>query len=201
MLTRLLRAQAEGAFLAGRAEAGPWASQGAQLALKARPSEEAVPGCQLRPISALHAALFGVEMLLPCVFFFYYYYILIFHYKIKYLLKKGLQTEEFPLNRDAKNCVPACQVASVMCDSLQPRGHIARQAPLPLGFSRQEYWSGLPCPPPGDLPDPGIQPVSLISPASAGRLFTSSATWEAKNCKSSNYYQQTKQGSGNSYIW
>ena len=70
MLTRLLRAQAEGAFLAGRAEAGPWASQGAQLALKARPSEEAVPGCQLRPISALHAALFGVEMLLPCVFFF-----------------------------------------------------------------------------------------------------------------------------------
>ena len=36
---------------------------------------------------------------------------------------------------------------------------VARQAPLSMGFSRQEYWSGLPCPPPGDLPDPGIQPA------------------------------------------
>ena len=39
------------------------------------------------------------------------------------------------------------------------------QAPLSMGFSRQEYWSGLPCPPPGDLPDPGIEPMSLMSPA------------------------------------
>ena len=38
---------------------------------------------------------------------------------------------------------------------------VARQAPLSMGFSRQEYWSGLPCPPPGDLPDPGIKPRSL----------------------------------------
>ena len=38
---------------------------------------------------------------------------------------------------------------------------IAHQAPLSMGFSRQEYWSGLPCPPPGDLPNPGIKPVSL----------------------------------------
>ena len=37
---------------------------------------------------------------------------------------------------------------------------VARQAPLPMGFCRQEYWSGLPCPPPGDLPDPGIEPGS-----------------------------------------
>ena len=35
---------------------------------------------------------------------------------------------------------------------------VAHQAPLSMGFSRQEYWSGLPCPPPGDLPDPGIEP-------------------------------------------
>ena len=42
---------------------------------------------------------------------------------------------------------------------------VAHQAPLSLGFSRQEYWSGLPCPPPGDLPDPGTEPVSLIFPA------------------------------------
>ena len=38
---------------------------------------------------------------------------------------------------------------------------VACQAPLSMGFSRQEYWSGLPCPPPGDLPDPGIEPMSL----------------------------------------
>ena len=55
------------------------------------------------------------------------------------------------------------------------------QAPLSMGFSRQEYWSGLPCPPPGDLPNPGIKPVSLTSPALAGRFFTTSATWEAPN--------------------
>ena len=47
---------------------------------------------------------------------------------------------------------------------------VALQAPLSRGFSRQEYWSGLPCPPPGALPDPGIKPTSLMSPALA--------TWE-----------------------
>ena len=46
---------------------------------------------------------------------------------------------------------------------------VARQAPLSLGFSRQECWSGLPCPPPGDLPDPGMEPGS---PALAGGFFT-----------------------------
>ena len=45
---------------------------------------------------------------------------------------------------------------------------VAHQAPLSMGFSRQEYWSGLPCPPPGDFPDPGIEPVYLKSPALAG---------------------------------
>ena len=49
---------------------------------------------------------------------------------------------------------------------------IAGQAPLSMGFSKQEYWSGLPCPPPGDLPDPGIKPMSLTSPALACGLFT-----------------------------
>ena len=42
---------------------------------------------------------------------------------------------------------------------------IAFQAPLSMGFSRQEYYSGLPCPPPGDLPNPGIKPESLATPA------------------------------------
>ena len=49
---------------------------------------------------------------------------------------------------------------------------VARQAPLSVGFSSQEYWSGLLFPPPGDLPDPGLEPVSLVSPALAGRFFT-----------------------------
>ena len=44
-----------------------------------------------------------------------------------------------------------------------------------MGFSRQEYWSGLPCPPPGDLLDPGIEPTSLTFPVLAGGFFTTSA--------------------------
>jgi len=54
----------------------------------------------------------------------------------------------------------------------------ACQAPLSMGFSRQEYWSGLLCPPPEDLPNPGIEPASIVSLALEGRLFTSNATWE-----------------------
>ena len=45
------------------------------------------------------------------------------------------------------------------------------QAPLSMGFSRQEHWSGLPCPPPGDLPDPGTESMSLMSPALADGFF------------------------------
>ena len=58
---------------------------------------------------------------------------------------------------------------------------VACQAPLSMGFSRHEYWSGLPCPSPEDLPDPGIEPTSLTSPALASRIFTTSSTWEASN--------------------
>ena len=49
---------------------------------------------------------------------------------------------------------------------------VAHQAPLSVGFSSQEYWSGLPFPPAGDLPDPGIKPTSLVTPALAGGFFT-----------------------------
>ena len=56
---------------------------------------------------------------------------------------------------------------------------VACQAPLSMGFSRQEYWNGLPCLPPGDLPDPGIESASLTFPALASGFFTTSATWEA----------------------
>ena len=54
----------------------------------------------------------------------------------------------------------------------------ACQVPLSMGFSRQEYWSGLPCLPPGDLPSPEIEPRSLTSPALAHGFFTASATTE-----------------------
>ena len=50
-----------------------------------------------------------------------------------------------------------------------------------MGFSRQEFWSGLPHIPPGGLPDPWIEPMSLMSPTLAGRFFTTSATWEASS--------------------
>ena len=49
-----------------------------------------------------------------------------------------------------------------------------------MGFSKQEYWSGLPCPLPGDLPDPGIKPEPLMTPALADEFFTTGAIWEAQ---------------------
>ena len=68
-------------------------------------------------------------------------------------------------------------VASVVSDSVQPH---RRQAPPSLGFSRQEHLSGLPCPPPGDLRNPGTEPEYLTSPALASGFFTASAMWEAR---------------------
>ena len=56
---------------------------------------------------------------------------------------------------------------------------VACQAPLSMGFSKPEYWSGLPCPPPRDLPNPEIESESLMFPALAGEFFITSATWEA----------------------
>ena len=56
---------------------------------------------------------------------------------------------------------------------------VAHRAPLSMGFSRQEYWRELPCPPPGDLPDPGINFASFTSPALACEFFTTSTAWEA----------------------
>ena len=59
---------------------------------------------------------------------------------------------------------------------------VAHQAPLSIGFSSQEFWNGLPCPPPGDLPNPGPEPTSLMSSILAGRFFTTSTNWEAPLC-------------------
>ena len=73
-------------------------------------------------------------------------------------------------------CVPRCSSRVELFAALWT---VTRQAPLSMELSGQEYRSGLPIPPPGDLPDPGIKPVSLISPAWASRFFTTSTGWEA----------------------
>ena len=71
--------------------------------------------------------------------------------------------------------VKSFQSCPTLCNPIDCR----LQAPLSMRFSRQEYSSGLPFPTTGDLPDPGIKPASLMSPASAGRFLTTSASWEA----------------------
>ena len=78
-----------------------------------------------------------------------------------------------------RGCAKSLQLCSTLCDPMT----VACQAPLSTGFSRKEYWSGLPCSPPGDLLNPGIEPTSRMSPALAGKFFTPSATWEAPQHK------------------
>ena len=73
-----------------------------------------------------------------------------------------------------------CAKSFQSCPTLCNRMTTAHQALLSMGFSKEDCWSGLPCLPPGYLPDPGIEPMSLISPALVGRFFTTSATWEAQ---------------------
>ena len=70
----------------------------------------------------------------------------------------------------------------VMSNSLQPCNPITHQAPLSIEFFRQEYWSGLLFPPPGDLPHLGVQSESLASPALTGRLFTTEPPGKPNKC-------------------
>ena len=73
-------------------------------------------------------------------------------------------------------CVLVAQLCPTLCDPMD----YSPQAPLSMGFFRQEYWSGLPCPPPRDLADPGFEPTSLSPPVLGGEFFTTRvATWEA----------------------
>ena len=72
-------------------------------------------------------------------------------------------------------CAKSLQSCPVRCDPM----YYSLPAYLSMGFSRQEYWMGLPCPPPRDLPDPGIKPTYLMSPGLADEFFTTTATWEA----------------------
>ena len=76
------------------------------------------------------------------------------------------------------NLKNACLCAKSLqsCPTLHDPNSIARQVCLSLGFPRHEYWSGLPFSSPGDLPDPGIEPLSLKSPAFVGRFFTTAVT-------------------------
>ena len=67
------------------------------------------------------------------------------------------------------------QSCPILCDPMD----CSLQAPLSMGFSRQEYWTGLPFSPPGDLSDPGIEPKSLVSSALVGVFFITDVTWEA----------------------
>ena len=69
------------------------------------------------------------------------------------------------------------------CPSLVTPWTVACQAPLSMGFFRQEYWSGVPFSLSGDLPDPGVKPMSLASPALAGRVFTSESSGKSKEAE------------------
>ena len=64
-----------------------------------------------------------------------------------------------------------------LCPTLCNLWTVSHQILLSMELSRQKFWSGLPCPPPGDFPDPGIEPVSFKSLVLAGRLFITSTTW------------------------
>ena len=78
-------------------------------------------------------------------------------------------------------CVCVAHTRLVVSDSLRPYGlYVAYQAPLSMGFSRQEYWSGLPFPSPGDLPDPGIKPAA---PTIAVTFFTTEPPGQRANRK------------------
>ena len=91
-----------------------------------------------------------------------------------------------------KACMRAKSLHS--CPTLCSPIDVACQVPLCKGFFRQEYWSESPCPPPGDLANPGIEPTSRTSPALAGRFFTTSATWGTPE----GAYNKWKMGGGTS---
>ena len=95
------------------------------------------------------------------------------------LLRTGLNWQILFLSRQSSPILDASRACllSRLSHVCLCRPSDSHQAPLSMGFSRQEYWSGLPCPPPGVLPYLGIKPRS---PALAGGFFTTHATWEAQ---------------------
>ena len=98
-----------------------------------------------------------------------------------FLVKQDAKGQKQPKHHKTfKKCV--CMLSSFSCVRLcaHPRT-VAHQAPLSMGFSRQEYWSGLPFSSPRELPNPGIEPMSPMSPALAGGFFTTSGTCRTPN--------------------
>ena len=84
--------------------------------------------------------------------------------------------QQFLKGSQSQSLLPSCACVLSRFSPVQLCAHwtVAHQAPVSMGLSRQEYWSGLLCPPPGDLPNSGIEPVSLTSPALAGGFFPTS---------------------------
>ena len=127
-------------------------------------------------------------------------------------LSKRLQFALKHENCDEMQSVPPltllCFMLSCLCPTLcNPMDYIACQAPLSMGFFRQEYWNGLPeywsgllCPPPEDLPNPGMEPMSLMSPALV-RFFTTSATWEALLTLSGTYNSSVQVSGPSGKLW
>ena len=83
-----------------------------------------------------------------------------------------------PRDSDFTSIVCVCSVAQLCLTHCNSMDYSPSDSSV-MGFSRQEYWNGLPFSSPGDLPYPAIKPESLVSPALAGRFFTTSVTWEA----------------------
>ena len=79
------------------------------------------------------------------------------------------------IQRSCCSCVLCCFSCVWLCVT---QWTVTLQAPLSIGILQTKIWSGLPCPPPGYLPNQGIEPMSLMSSALAGRFFTTSATWK-----------------------
>ena len=95
------------------------------------------------------------------------------------LPKSWLAAEKMETNSKSNQVGSGGALVAKLCLTLATLWTVASQAPLSMGFPRQEYWSELLCPPPRDLPDSRIETASLRSPALSGRFFTSSTTREA----------------------
>ena len=96
-------------------------------------------------------------------------------YKDTFFFKKRWKLERKNAFCKEECAVLLCSVASNSVTAWT----VAHQAPLSLEFSKQEYWSGLPFSTPGDLPNPRLEPASLVSPVLAGGFFYHRTTWEA----------------------
>ena len=105
------------------------------------------------------------------------------------VLVSAVQQSDSVMQIYAQCCAKWLQLCPSLCDPMDSSHQaplsiwtLAYRAPPSTGFSRQEHWRGLSCPPLGDLPDPGIEPTSLMSPALAGGFFTTRSPWEAHIC-------------------